>query len=65
MIRRYAEASGMYRNYIKVLSEWLHDRPQKFTRHCTERLASAKAIKKERYRSEEHGKFNLSGPELL
>ena len=31
----------------------------------TERLASAKVIKKERYRSEEHGKFNLSGPEFL
>ena len=36
----------MYRNYNKVLPEWLHDKPQKFTRHCAKRIASAKAIKK-------------------
>ena len=50
MIPRYVEEnvrrSGMYRNYNKVLPEWLHDKPQKFTRHCAERIASAKAIKK-------------------
>ena len=38
--------SGMYRNYNKVLPKWLHDKPQKFTRHCAERITSAKAIKK-------------------
>ena len=36
----------MYRNYNKVLPEWLHDKSQKFTRLCGERLASAKATKK-------------------
>ena len=50
MIHGYVEGnvrrSGMYRNYNKVLPEWLHDKPQKFTRHCAERITSAKAIKK-------------------
>ena len=51
MIPRYVEEnvrrSGMYRNYNKVLPEWwLHDKLQKFTKHCAERIASAKAIKK-------------------
>ena len=50
MIHRYVDEnvrrSGMYRNYNKVLPEWLHNKPQKFTRHCAERLASAKAVKK-------------------
>ena len=50
MIHRYIDEnvrrSGMYRSYNKVLPEWLHDKPQKFTRHCAERIASAKAIKK-------------------
>ena len=51
MIPRYVEEnvrrSGIYRNYNKVLPEWwLHDKPQKFTKHCAERIASAKAIKK-------------------
>ena len=36
----------MYRNYNKVLPEWLHDKQQKFTRHWAERITSAKAIKK-------------------
>ena len=36
----------MYRNYNKVLPEWLHDKPQKFIRHCAERITSTKAIKK-------------------
>ena len=50
MIHRYVEQnvrrSGTYRNCNKVLPEWLHDKPQKFTRHCRERIALGKAIKK-------------------
>ena len=50
MIHGYVEGnvrrSGMYRNYNKVLPEWLHDKPQNFTRHCAERITSAKAIKR-------------------
>ena len=50
MIHRYDEEnvrkSGMYRNYNKVLPKWLHDKPQKFTRQCSERIASAKEINK-------------------
>ena len=50
MIHRYVEQnvrrSGTYRNCNKVLPEWLHDKPQKFTRHCGERIALGKAIKK-------------------
>ena len=45
-VKENVRRSGIYRNYNKVLPEWLHDKPQKFTRHCAERITSAKAIKK-------------------
>ena len=50
MIHRYVaenvKGSGMYSNYNNELEECLHDKPQKVTRQCVERIASVKAIKK-------------------
>ena len=37
--------SGRYRNYNKLIPHWLHDKLQKFTRHCAERITSAKCVK--------------------
>ena len=67
MIHRYFEEnvgrSGMYRNCNIVLPEWLHDKPQKFTREYAERIASAKTIKKSDIEVRSMG--NLPGPKLF
>ena len=48
---RYVEEnirrSSCYRKYNSTLPTWLHDKPQKFTKHCIERLTSSHSIKKE------------------
>ena len=47
---RYVEEnvrrSGMYRKYNKTLPDWLNDKPYKFTKHCLDRIASSKNIRK-------------------
>ena len=37
----------MYRKYNSTLPYWLRDNPQKFVKHCVERLTSAGSIKDE------------------
>ena len=53
---RYVEKnirrSSMYRKYNSTLPYWLRDKPQKFFKHCVERLTSAGLIKNENILSE-------------
>ena len=48
---RYVEGnirrSSIYRKYNSTLPCWLRDKPQKFVKHCLERLTSGGSIKDE------------------